>query len=100
MAERPSTNFVAECFWVGVSENDLRALDARVEASVAELARSGEPIRYLGSVLMGQDEVVLCLFEGPADAVRLAAEPSPHPVRADPREHAMAPAAYPGGHPR
>ena len=40
----------------------------------AELADAGEPVRYLGSILMREDEVVLCLFEGTPDAVRRAAE--------------------------
>jgi hypothetical protein len=41
---------------------------------VADLARSGEQIRYLGSMLMRADEVVLCLFEGTAQTVREVAE--------------------------
>ena len=74
MTQASGTSFVAECFWPGVSQEDLRALDERAEASAAELTRDGEPIRYLGSILMRQDEVVLCLFEGSASAVRRAAE--------------------------
>jgi hypothetical protein len=66
--------YVAECFWVGVTEGDLRALDERAGACVAELVRKGENVRYLGSVLMRADEVVLCLFEGSAAAVQHAAE--------------------------
>jgi hypothetical protein len=63
-------SFVAECFWPGVTEEDLRALDDRIEASTAE----GDQVRYAGSILMREDEVVLCLFEGTGDAVRRAAE--------------------------
>ena len=37
----------------------LGALDARATACAGELSRSGEPVRYLGSVLMREDEVVL-----------------------------------------
>jgi len=74
VTQASGTSFVAECFWPGVSQEDLRALDERAEASAAELTRDGEPIRYLGSILMRQDEVVLCLFEGSAAAVRRAAE--------------------------
>jgi hypothetical protein len=65
--------YVAECFWPGVSERDLAALDERAQASVAELSRGGENVRYLGSLLLRADEVVLCRFEGDADAVRAAA---------------------------
>ena len=67
-------SFVAECFWTGVSEEDLPALDERAQRSVAVLAREGEHVRYLGSLLLREDEVVLCFFEGSAAGVRMAAE--------------------------
>jgi hypothetical protein len=66
--------FVAECFWPGVTEGDLGALDRRATASAEEASRGGEHVRYLGSILMRADEVVLCRFEGAAGAVRLVAE--------------------------
>ncbi len=66
--------YVAECFWPGVSERDLSALDERTQARVAELRQSGKNVRYLGSLLLRADEVVLCRFEGDVDAVRAAAE--------------------------
>ncbi len=66
--------YVAECFWPGVSERDLSALDERTQACVAELSRGGASVRYLGSLLLRADEVVLCRFEGDADDVRVAAE--------------------------
>jgi hypothetical protein len=72
--EDRAATFVAECFWPGVTESDLDALDRRVEDTTLELARRQLPIRYLGSILMREDEVVLCQFEGTADAVRAAAE--------------------------
>ena len=68
------TSFVAECFWAGVKESDLRALDQRATACVAEMALSGDHVRYLGSLLMRDDEVVMCFFEGSAEGVRRAAE--------------------------
>jgi hypothetical protein len=68
------TSFVAECFWIGVGEDDLRRLDERAGKCVADMAGSGERVRYLGSVLMRSDEVVLCFFEGSAASVRRAAE--------------------------
>lgn len=73
MAE-PSTSFVAECYWVGVKDEDLKALDERVEACVAGLKRGGQSVRYLGSMLMREDEVVMCFFEGSAESVRHVAE--------------------------
>jgi hypothetical protein len=74
MTEAVGAGLVAECYWPGVRPGDLRELDERVEACVAELVRGGQPVRYVGSMLMVEDEVVLCLFEGTAVAVRRAAE--------------------------
>jgi hypothetical protein len=69
MVEPEPTSFMAECFWPGVKAADVRALDERARRSAA-----GTDVRFLGSVLMPGDEVVLCEFEGAADAVRLVAE--------------------------
>lgn len=68
------STYVAECFWPGVTEVELSALDRRANASAEEASRAGERVRYLGSILMRVDEVVLCRFEGGAAAVRLVAE--------------------------
>jgi hypothetical protein len=67
MAERVES-FVAECYWPDVHEEEVRALDERIDASLAD------DVRYLGSVLIREDEVVLCHFEGAADAIRRIAE--------------------------
>jgi hypothetical protein len=63
-----SDSFVAECFWPDVREEDVRALDARIAACLVA------DVRYLGSILLREDEVVLCQFEGPAAVVREVAE--------------------------
>ena len=63
-----AASFVAECYWPDVREEDVRALDHRITASLAD------GVRYLGSVLIREDEVVLCHFEGTADAIRRVAE--------------------------
>jgi len=68
MDTEPS-GFIAECFWPDVSEADLEALDRRVAQ-----AATGVAVRYLGSILLREDEVVLCQFDGPADGVRAVAE--------------------------
>ena len=65
---------MAECFWPGVDGDAVRSLDARAAASAGELTREGLPVRYLGSLLIRTDEVVLCLFEGAEQVVREAAE--------------------------
>ena len=67
MAERVAS-FVAECYWPDVREEDVRNLDQRIAASLTH------DVRYLGSVLIREDEVVLCHFEGPADAIRQVAK--------------------------
>jgi hypothetical protein len=70
----PTGEYVVECFWPGVDAAAVRALDARAAVSADELTRAGTPVRYLGSLLMRADEVVLCLFEGTESSVREAAE--------------------------
>ena len=71
---RAPGEYVAECFWPGVDATAVRALDERVAETAAELTRAGTPVRYMGSLFMREDEVVLCMFEGPEAAVREAAE--------------------------
>ncbi|HUB09903.1 MAG TPA: hypothetical protein VMB50_23065 [Myxococcales bacterium] len=73
MSERGATEFVAECMWPDVHEDDLRALDQRATEHVERLAAGGVKVRYLGSMLMREDEVVLCFFEGGLETVRDAA---------------------------
>ncbi len=68
------SEYLAECFWPGVGEAELSALDERARASAAAVTAQGRPVRYLGSLRMREDEVVLCLFAGSQDAVREAAE--------------------------
>jgi hypothetical protein len=63
-------NFVAECFWPGVHEQDVRDLDKRIRACTA----AAKDVRYLGSFLIRADEVVICQFEGTQDTVRTLAE--------------------------
>jgi len=74
MTETSENEYLAECFWPGVAVSDLRALDERAVAATVELGRTGEEVRYLGSLLMRADEVLLCLFQGSESTVREAAE--------------------------
>jgi hypothetical protein len=74
MANAVRTSYVAECYWSGVREEDLSALDRRVGASVGAVAGDGEPVRYLGWLLVIDDEVVLVLFDGPIGTIRRVAE--------------------------
>jgi hypothetical protein len=69
-----SATFVAECFWPDVTEADLEKLDRRVTTEASRLGDDSQPVRYLGSILVREDEVVLCQFEGVEADVRLLAE--------------------------
>ncbi len=66
--------FVAECFWPGVTQAALEALESRTRAAVDALAQGGVKVAYLGTILIRDDEVVLCRFAGTENAVRIAAE--------------------------
>jgi hypothetical protein len=68
------SEFVVECLWPDVRESDLRVLDERVREHAERLALAGLPVRYIGSMLLREDEVVFCLFEGELDAVREVAK--------------------------
>lgn len=74
MANAVRTFYVAECFWAGVRETDLRDLDQRIEAAVLATSGHSEPVRYLGWLLVIDDEVVLVFFEGPMGTIRRVAE--------------------------
>jgi hypothetical protein len=73
MVEPERESFIAECFWPGVRDADLVTLDVRIERVIAEL-QEDRTVHYRGSLLLCQDEVVLCQFEGHADTVRDVAE--------------------------
>jgi len=74
MSEPAVTEYVVECLWPDVHETDLQALDVRASEQAERLTGDGRPVDYLGSLLMRQDEVVLCLFRGDLDAVRTVVE--------------------------
>lgn len=59
-------SFVAECFWPDVHEHDVRELDERIRVRAA----IRDDARFLGSVLIRADEVVLFHFEGTDAGVR------------------------------
>ena len=49
MHEKPANEYLAECFWPGVQDPDLQALDERAATVTAELN-----VRYRHPVPMGQ----------------------------------------------
>ena len=74
MTRTSGTQWVAECFWPGVREDELGDLDRRVVSTAGDIAGQGEPVAYLGSLRITDDDVVLFLFEGSIRSVRLVAE--------------------------
>jgi len=63
---------VAECLLPGLSRATAEALGRRVRQEIAGPA--GSQVSYLGSLLMPEDEVLLCLFAGPEAEVRAVSE--------------------------
>jgi hypothetical protein len=74
MGESGVGGFVAECFWPDVTDDGVRAAGERIVACVDALTRTGVTVRYCGSILLREDEVVLCRFEGTAEDVREVVE--------------------------
>jgi len=63
---------VAECLLPGLSRATAEALGRRVRRELAGLPR--RRVTFLGSLLMPEDEVLLCLFAGPEAEVRAVSE--------------------------
>jgi hypothetical protein len=59
--------YAAKCYWPGVDEHEL-------ERVIAQAGRAGyrrgpdAQVTYLGALLFPDDELVLCLFDGPSRA--------------------------------
>ncbi len=61
---------MAECFWPGVTEQQLADAGARARQAADEINSSGILARYTGSILVPADEIALCFFEAASiDAV-------------------------------
>lgn len=52
--------YAAKCYWPGISAGEFER-DAAIR--LLEPARASEPA-YLGSLVFGGDDLVLCLYEG------------------------------------
>src|SRR6516162_6460053 len=63
---------VAECLLPGLSRVTAEALGHRVRQEIA--GPPGSRVWYLGSLLMPEDEVLLCLFAGLEAEVRAVSE--------------------------
>jgi hypothetical protein len=58
---------LAECLVPGMTTAIAESLGDRVRA---EVARCPGPVSFIGSLLIPEDEVLLCLFAGPVAEVR------------------------------
>jgi Protein of unknown function (DUF4242) len=58
--------YAAKCYWPGVTRTELEQVAARAVQGDSRSARGG--VAYLGSLLFSDDQLVLCLFEGPSRA--------------------------------
>lgn len=74
MTRTSGSHWVAECFWPGVSDEEVRDVGRRVERATSGLAGSGGPASYLGCLRITDDEVVLFLFEGAIGSVQRVTE--------------------------
>jgi Protein of unknown function (DUF4242) len=65
--------YAAKCYWPGVTETELEQAAARAADRLRE--PSVRAVTYRGSLLFADDDLVLCLFEGPSRmAVKHASE--------------------------
>lgn len=68
------TEFLVECLWPGVTQGELAEVDARARRGAEATAGTSDEVRYAGSMLMPEDEVVFFLFGGSSsDAVQKVA---------------------------
>ena len=63
--------YAAKCYWPGVAETDLEQVAER--AGRAGPASGSNRVTYLGSLLFADDDLVLCLFQGPSRAAVIQA---------------------------
>jgi hypothetical protein len=72
-------SYLVECYWPGINDATVAAAAQRALRAALELRRQGHEIRFLGAILVPDDETVFCLFDGhKADVVaasQLAAVP-------------------------
>jgi hypothetical protein len=67
-----SCTFLVENYVPGLSVDGLQAVDARVCAEAAKMAREGKAVRVVRSTIVPEDEALLCLLD--ADSEELVRE--------------------------
>ncbi len=63
--------YAAKCYWPGITGTDLERVAERAAAAGLGSGRGG--VAYLGSLLFADDDLVLCLFQGPSRAAVIQA---------------------------
>jgi hypothetical protein len=61
--------FLVEHYQPGRDAAQLSSSIARIRAIVAEMARAGEPVRYLSATIVPDDESFFCLIEAASEGV-------------------------------
>jgi hypothetical protein len=61
--------YLVEHYWPGVTEAEFRASAQRVADSADRLAHAGEPVRFLHSTLVPEDEAAFCVLTAWSAAV-------------------------------
>jgi Nickel responsive protein SCO4226-like len=65
--------YAAKCYWPGVTKTELEELAERAARNGSR--STSEDVDYLGALLFSDDDLVLCLFDGPSrTAVKHASE--------------------------
>lgn len=72
--QHTATQWVAECFWPGVRDEDVGKLGDRVLEIASDVAGGDGQVEYLGTLRITDDDVVLFLFEGSIGSVRDVAD--------------------------
>lgn len=60
---------MVECYWPGITEDQVRAALVRAAQTPPGSGRPDNPIRAIGCILVPSDGLALFLFEGPSAAV-------------------------------
>jgi hypothetical protein len=63
-------SYLVECYWPGISEQELAVTLRRVRAAARVLQQEGGTVDLVGTILVPADETVFCLFDGVEADVR------------------------------
>lgn len=63
-------SYLVECYWPGISVDQLVDVLRRVHEAQSHLRGRGADVEFLGSILVPVDETVFCLFDGRESDVR------------------------------